>query len=106
VVAGSQNCSSGVADQKEVLTAWASHLLAVKKIDESINKKGKNVLQLIQCSTKKMEMWKTEKIVCPWRKVYMPFRKCIQGQKIILASDKDHHSEKRKKGCPLLLCLP
>jgi hypothetical protein len=31
VVAGSQNCSSGVADKKEALTAWANHLLAVKK---------------------------------------------------------------------------
>jgi hypothetical protein len=53
VAAGSQNCSSGVADQKEALKAWANHPLAVGKRCESIstsmtiNNKGKIALQLI-----------------------------------------------------------
>jgi hypothetical protein len=48
VAAGSQSCSSGVADQKEALKAWANHPLAVEKRCESIstsmtiNNKGKN----------------------------------------------------------------
>jgi hypothetical protein len=52
MVAGSQNCSSGVADQKEALTAWANHLLAVKK-DEFVNKKAKKIATNIYTKVQK-----------------------------------------------------
>jgi hypothetical protein len=49
-VVGSQNCSSGVADQKEALAAWANHLLAILREKMNLSIKKKNVSQLLQCS--------------------------------------------------------
>jgi hypothetical protein len=50
-VVGSQNCSSGVADQKEALAAWANHLLAVlrEKMNLSIKKEKCFATTTVQC---------------------------------------------------------